>query len=157
MELDKDFKEFIELLNEHKVNYLVIGGYAVNYHGYPRYTKDIDFWLWMTEENIKNLMKAIKAFGFGELNLSLDDFMNPENIIQLGYEPYRIDLLVDVDGVDFKECFKRRTEAELDGTLINFLSLRDLISAKKESGRLQDLADAEQLQKIKDKSTFEEK
>ena len=148
MELDKDFKEFIELLNEHKVKYLIIGGYAVNFHGYPRYTKDIDLWLWMTKSNIKKLIKAIKEFGFGSLNLKIDDFMTPENIVQLGYEPYRIDLLMEVDGVDFEECYKRRTEAELDRTEVKFLSLEDLITAKKVSGRLQDLADAEQLEKL---------
>lgn len=152
MELDKDFKEFIELLNEHKVSYLVIGGYAVNYHGYPRYTKDIDFWLWMTRSNIEKLLEAISAFGFGGLNLNVEDFMTPENIVQLGYEPYRIDLLVDVEGVDFQECYKRRTEGKLDGIAVKFLSLQDLITAKKQAGRLQDLADAEQLQKIKNKS-----
>ena len=157
MELDKDFKEFIELLNEHKVDYLVIGGYAVNYHGYPRYTKDIDFWLWMTEPNIEKLINAIKDFGFGGLNLKIEDFMIPENIIQLGYEPYRIDLLVDVEGVDFKECYERRTEGDLDGATVKFLSLQDLIIAKKKAGRLQDLADAEQLQKLKDKIDKKEK
>ena len=151
MELDKDFKEFIELLNEHKVKYLIIGGYAVNFHGYPRYTKDIDFWLWMTKPNIKKLIKAIKEFGFGDLNLEVEDFMTPENIIQLGYEPYRIDLVVDVEGVDFEKCYKRRTEAELEGTDVKFLSLKDLIIAKKKSGRLQDLADAEQLEKLEKK------
>lgn len=151
MELDKDFREFIELLNEYKVKYLVIGGYAVNFHGYPRYTKDIDFWLWMTKPNIKKLIKAIKEFGFGGLNLEVADFMSPENIIQLGYEPYRIDLLVDVEGVDFEACYKRRTEAQLDGTEVQFLSLQDLITAKKKAGRLQDLADAEQLEKLEKK------
>lgn len=149
MELDKDFREFIELLNGHEVKYLVIGGYAVNFHGYPRYTKDIDFWLWMTEENIGKLIQAIKQFGFENLNLAISDFMTPENIIQLGYEPYRIDLLVDVEGIDFEDCYERRTDAELDGVEVKFLSLQDLIKAKKKAGRLQDLADAEQLEKIK--------
>ena len=152
MELDEDFREFIELLNEHQVDYLVIGGYAVNYHGYPRYTRDIDIWLWMTESNIKKLISAIKDFGFRDLNLEIRDFMTPENIIQLGYEPYRIDLLVDVEGVNFKECFERRIEGDLDGTTVKFLSLQDLITAKKKAGRFQDLADAEQLQKLKDKN-----
>ncbi|HHJ51008.1 MAG TPA: hypothetical protein ENJ88_08940 [Phaeodactylibacter sp.] len=151
MELNKDFKEFIELLNEHDVKYLIIGGYAVNFHGYPRYTRDIDFWLWMTESNIKKLMQAIKDFGFGSLRLEIEDFMDPENIIQLGYEPYRIDLLVDVNGIDFEECYQKRVKARLDGTDVNFLSLQDLIEAKKKAGRLQDLADAEQLEKIKNK------
>lgn len=148
MELEKDFKEFIELLNEHKVKYLVIGGYAVNFHGYPRYTKDIDFWLWMNEKNIHNLIKAIKSFGFGSLELKTEDFMSPENIIQLGYEPYRIDLLVDIEGVDFEKSYRRRVKTNLDGIEVNFLSIEDLITAKKETGRLQDLADAEQLEKL---------
>lgn len=151
MELDKDFREFIELLNEHNVSYLVIGGYAVNFHGYPRYTKDIDLWLWLTQENIEKLIQAIKDFGFGSLDLSLEDFMTPENIIQLGYEPFRIDLLVDVDGINFEDCYERRIEAELDGVQIKFLSLRDLVAAKRASGRLQDLADAEQLEKLEEK------
>ena len=149
MELDKDFRELIELLNKFKVRYLIIGGYAVNFHGYPRYTKDIDFWIWMTKSNIEKWIKAIEGFGFGALNLKMEYFMTPENIIQLGYDPYRIDLLVDVQGVDFRECFERRTKAELDGVEVNFLSLKDLITAKKKVGRLQDLADAEQLEKIK--------
>ena len=151
MELDKDFKEFIQLLNEYKVKYLVIGGYAVNFHGYPRYTKDIDFWLWMTPDNIAQLIKVLKEFGFGSLNLGLEDFMTPDNIIQLGYEPYRIDLLVDLEGVEFEDCFERRIEGELDDVKINFLSLQDLILTKKTAARLQDLADAEQLEKIKNK------
>ena len=151
MELDKDFKEFIELLNEHKVKYLIIGGYAVNFYGYPRYTKDIDLWLWMTKSNIKKLIKAIKDFGFGSLNLTIDDFMTPENIVQLGYEPHRIDLLVDVEGVNFEECYERRTEIKLDEMEVKFLSLPDLIMAKKTAGRLQDLADAEQLEKLEKK------
>ena len=83
MVLDKDFKEFIELLNVHKVKYLVIGGYAVNFHGYPRYTKDIDFWIY--KDNISNLLKAIAAFGFDSLGLDMEDFTNPENIIQLDF------------------------------------------------------------------------
>jgi predicted nucleotidyltransferase len=157
MELDKDFREFIELLNEHKVKYLIIGGYAVNFHGYPRYTKDIDFWLWMTKPNIEKLIEAIKEFGFGGLDLEIDDFMATENIIQLGYEPYRIDLLVDVEGVDFEECYERRTEVELDGTEVKFLSLQDLITAKKKAGRLQDLADAEQLEKLEKKKKKKKK
>ena len=88
----------------------------------------------MAKSNIKNLIRAIKQYGFGSLNLEIEDFMTPENIIQLGYEPFRIDLLVDVEGVDFEECFGRRTEAELDMVNVNFLSLQDLISAKKKQG-----------------------
>lgn len=152
MEIDQDFREFIELLNAHKVKYLVVGGYAVNYHGYPRYTKDIDLWIWLTKENINKLLAAINEFGFSSLGLNADDFNSPDNIVQLGYEPYRIDLLVDVDGVDFETCYERRSDVEADGTPIHYLGLSDLIDAKKASGRLQDLADAEQLEKIKRKN-----
>jgi hypothetical protein len=108
MVLDKDFKEFIELLNVHKVEYLVIGGYAVNHHGYPRYTKDIDFWIWLARENIDRLLQAIQAFGFGSLGLRADDLLNPDNVIQLGYEPYRIDLLTDVTGRGFQGMQRKK-------------------------------------------------
>lgn len=149
--LNKDFKEFIQLLNEHKVHYLVVGGYAVNLHGYPRYTKDIDFWVWLKPENIRKLIHAIKDFGFGSLDLKESDFSSPENIIQLGYEPYRIDLLVDLEGVKFESCFERRKFIKLENVQVSFIGLEDLIEAKTNAGRLQDLADAEQLRKLKNK------
>jgi predicted nucleotidyltransferase len=152
MELNKDFREFVELLNEHGVKYLIIGGYAVNFYGYPRYTKDIDFWVWMTKENALVAIEVIKKFGFSNLKIEIEDFLNPENIIQLGYEPYRIDILMDVKGSNFEDCYEKRTTAILDETTVNFLSLEDLIQVKKDAGRLQDLADAEQLEKIKNKN-----
>jgi predicted nucleotidyltransferase len=149
--LNKDFAEFIESLNGREVNYLVIGGYAVNLHGYPRYTKDIDFWIEPREKNIQKLLSAIKDFGFGSLDLKMADFMSPDQIIQLGMEPRRIDLLTRVEGLNFKRAFKQKNQVKLDGININFLDVRDLITAKKTSARLQDLADAEQLEKIKNK------
>lgn len=155
MEIDNDFKEFIQLLNECSVKYLVIGGYAVNYYGYPRYTKDIDFWIWMTEDNIKKLLDVLDKFGFANINLSINDFMSPNSIIQLGYEPYRIDLLVDVEGLDFEKCYSKKNNIELEDINVDFLSLTDLIEAKKISGRLQDLADAEKLEQISKKETTE--
>ena len=151
MIVNKDFREFIELLNEHKVKYLVIGGYAVSMHGYPRYTKDVDFWIWMDRGNISSLIEAIKDFGFDSLELDEEDFLNPDNIIQLGYEPNRIDLLVQVKGVDFTDCYKNKLELEIEGLIIDFISIDDLITAKNASGRLQDLADVEHLKKIADK------
>lgn len=151
MVLDKDFKEFIELLNEHQVRYLVIGGYAVNFHGYPRYTKDIDFWILLHPDNIQNLLKVINAFGFGSLGLTEQDFLQPENVIQLGYEPYRIDILMDLEGSSFDICFEKRIIFQHEQTSINFLSVEDLIRIKQQTGRLQDLADAEKLIKILEK------
>jgi hypothetical protein len=151
MELDKDFKEFIALLNAHEVHYLVIGGYAVNFHGYPRYTKDIDFWIWLDAGNIQKLIQTLRDFGFGSLGLTEADFELKSNIIQLGYEPYRIDLLMEVEGADFESCYARKKRKLVDDVAVNFLDLEDLINIKKSAGRLQDLADAEQLNKIRDK------
>ena len=151
MIINKDFREFIELLNEHEVKYLVIDGYAVSMHGYPRYTKDVDFWIWMDTGNISNLIEAIKDFGFDSLDLDEEDFLDPDNIIQLGYEPNRIDLLAQVEGVDFIDCYKNKLQLEIEGLIIDFISIGDLITAKKASGRLQDLADVEHLKKILDK------
>ncbi|MBL7795597.1 MAG: nucleotidyltransferase [Saprospiraceae bacterium] len=148
MEITKDFREFIKSLNERGVRYLVIGGYAVNFHGYPRYTKDIDFWLDPDPENAERLLLALADFGFGGLGLTVSDFTNPANIVQLGHEPYRIDLLNEVEGLDFDECFQIKEIHELDGEAVNFINLPNLIEAKKNAGRLKDLADAEELEKI---------
>jgi len=148
MVLNRDFKEFIELLNANEVKYLIIGGYAVNFHGYPRYTKDIDFWIWLEKDNIHRLLSALNAFGFGSLGLSEADFSNPSNVVQLGQEPYRIDILSDLEGASFETCFARKTQVEADGITINFISAEDLIKAKIDAGRPQDLADADQLTQL---------
>lgn len=99
MILNEDFKEFIQLLNENKVQYLIIGGYAVALHGYPRYTKDIDIWVEGTPNNAKRILKTLEDFGFGSLNITRDDFQKPDQVIQLGYPPKRIDLLNHLEGV----------------------------------------------------------
>ncbi len=98
MVLDENFKEFIKLLNKNRVKYLVVGGFAVAYHGYPRYTKDIDFWVWADSENASRLLKTVQDFGFGALGLQQEDLSDPENVIQLGYEPHRIDLIIQLEG-----------------------------------------------------------
>ena len=141
MGLTRDFKEFIELLNAHEVKYLIVGEYAVNYHGYIRFTGDLDFWIWIEKENIKKLLSAINEFGFGSLKLNSTDFVNPENIIQFGVEPNRIDLLVDVDTLNFEQCYTRRVIQKKEGVEINIISIDDLIIAKEAAGRPQDLAD----------------
>ncbi|MEM6700872.1 MAG: DUF6036 family nucleotidyltransferase [Bacteroidota bacterium] len=135
-------------MNDHEVKYLVVGGYAVNAHGYPRYTKDIDFWLWMSEENIQKLISVIQDFGLGSLGLKIEDFMNPDGVVQLGFPPNRIDILVHIEGVKFQDCFARKSVIELENVPINFLSIEDLIIAKKAAGRLQDMADVEQLEQL---------
>lgn len=151
--ISKDFREFAELLEKNTVKYLIIGGFAVNFHGYPRYTKDIDIWIMTEKSNIENLLKALDQFGFGSLGLTENDFLNEDNIIQLGYEPNRIDLLVSVEGLNFETAYNNKIVSEIQGTKLNFLSRDDLITAKKTSARPQDLADADFLIKLKDKSS----
>jgi hypothetical protein len=142
---NQDFKEFIQFLNDNNVRYLVVGGYAVAIHGYPRYTKDIDIWIEMSPENATNLVHALEQFGFGSLNLQIQDFLTPDQIIQLGYPPHRIDLLTTIDGVNFTDCYLSKVEIFIDNIVVNFIDLENLKKNKKSSGRLQDLADLENL------------
>ena len=103
--LTPDFKEFIQSLNDNNVRYLVVGGYAVALHGHPRYTKEIDIWVDLDSANAEKLIRAIKQFGFELLGLKAEDFLEADQIIQLGYPPSRIDLITSLPGVDFNDCF----------------------------------------------------
>jgi len=143
--LNQDFKEFIQSLNDNQVRYLVIGGYAVAFHGYPRYTKDIDIWVEMSPANADRMVRALREFGFASLELQAQDFMVPDQVIQLGYPPSRIDLLTTPDGVDFETCYATRLEVEVLGVKVSFIDLENLRINKRASGRLQDLADLESL------------
>ncbi len=143
--LNQDFKEFIQFLNDNQVHYLVVGGYAVAIHGHPRYTKDIDIWIEISRENALKIIKSLEQFGFGSLGLKMEDFLVPNQVIQLGYPPNRIDLLTSVDGINFVECYSKRLEISIDGIMINFIDLENLKKNKKASGRMQDLADIENL------------
>jgi hypothetical protein len=146
MKLTPDLKEFFQLLNANQVHYLVIGGYAVAFHGHPRYTKDIDIWIWINPENAARVVKTLEDFGFASLGLQKNDFLEPETIIQLGHAPNRIDLIMGVPGVDFEESYKSRVDDDVDGVRLSFIDLENLKKAKKASGRLQDLADIENLE-----------
>jgi predicted nucleotidyltransferase len=143
--LNQDFKEFIQFLNDNHVRYLIVGGYAVAIHGHPRYTKDIDIWIEMSPENADNLLQALEQFGFSSLGLQSEDFLTPDQIIQLGYPPSRIDLLTTIDGVNFEICYPLRLEVTIDNVVVNFIDLDNLRKNKQASGRLQDLADLEKL------------
>ena len=143
--LNPDFKEFIRLLNDNDVRYLVVGGYAVALHGYPRYTKDIDIWVWLDKGNADRIIKALEQFGFGSLKLEVQDFLVPNQIIQLGYPPARIDLITSLAGVFFEECYALRILVPIDDIVVNFIDLENLKKNKEASGRLQDLADLENL------------
>ncbi|CAK0773461.1 conserved hypothetical protein [Gammaproteobacteria bacterium] len=143
--LNRDFKEFFQLLNDNNVKYLVVGGYAVAFHGHPRYTKDIDVWIEMSQENAENVIKSLAQFGFGTLGLEKEDFLVPDQIIQLGYPPSRIDLISTLSGIDFSECYMSRVQVEIEGTFLNFIDLENLRKNKQASGRHQDLADLDNL------------
>ena len=145
MALTQDFKEFIQLLNEKSVKYLLVGGYAVGFYGNPRFTKDLDLWLECSNENAEKIEEVLMEFGFGSLGLSSKDFLDPDGIIQLGYPPARIDLIMGASGVNFEECFPKRETVLLDGVTVNLINLEDLKINKKASGRYQDLADLENL------------
>ena len=141
----QDFKEFVELLIKYKTEYLIVGGYAVGIHGYPRYTGDLDIWLNPTLENAEKVILCINDFGFASVGLKVSDFTKEGNIIQLGFPPLRIDLLTEIDGVKFNECYNNRKEVEIEDIIVNFIGYLDLLENKKKSGRHKDLDDIENL------------
>jgi hypothetical protein len=143
--LPNDFKEFLRLLNAHQVEYLLIGGYAVGYHGYPRATADMDIWIAINPVNSEKIVTVLKEFGFNVAGLSAELFLKEWQIVRLGLPPIRIEITTSISGVNFSECFQNKIEDELDGVRINLISLDYLKINKKASGRHQDLADLEKL------------
>ena len=144
--LNQDFKEFIQSLNANKVRYLVLGGYAVAFHGHPRYTKDLDIWIEPTPDNAARIVKALEQFGFASLGLKPDDFLAQDQVIQLGLPPSRIDILTSAESVDFDRCYASRVQAVIDGVPADFIDLENLKKNKRAAGRLQDLADLEKFE-----------
>ncbi len=143
--LPPDFKEFLKLLNAHQVEYLLIGGYAVGYHGYPRATVDMDIWIAMNPANSQRIVTVLKEFGFDLPELSPELFLKEWQVIRLGVPPVRIELATTVSGVNFNECYAERIADILDGVKVNLISLNHLKINKKASGRHQDLAGLENL------------
>jgi hypothetical protein len=145
MPLHPDWKEFLELLNSNGVDYLIVGAHALGHHGIPRYTRDIDLLVRPSLENGAKLVHALAQFGFGSLKLRAEDFLEPGNIIQLGVEPYRIDLLTSITGVPFEDAWKDKEPGTLDGVSTTFLSRGMFKKNKLATGRLKDLADVDAL------------
>jgi len=145
MELSQDFKEFIQLLNAHEVEYLIVGGYAVAIHGFPRTTGDIDFWVKPKNENAERVVKSLIDFGFSSVDISVDDFIKENSVVQLGFPPNRIDIMTSVSGITFDECWKNKKEIEFEGEKINFISLHHLRLNKKSTGRDKDNLDLKNL------------
>jgi predicted nucleotidyltransferase len=143
--LPADFRDFLKLLNSHRVEYLLVGGYAVCYHGYYRNTGDMDLWIAVHPENAAKLVVLIREFGFDAPALSETLFLQKGRMIRMGVEPVRIELLTEISGCEFSECYAQKVEATLDGIPVKIISLADLIRNKLRSGRLKDLDDARKL------------
>lgn len=138
-----DFKEFLQLLNSYEVEYLLVGGYAVGYYGYPRATAHMDIWIAVNPQNVEKIISALATFGFSEVKA--DIFAKENQVIRMGTPPLRIELLTGVSGVKFKECYQSRTVAILDGVEVSLISLEHLKINKAASGRYKDLNDLEHL------------
>jgi hypothetical protein len=143
-----DWIELCELFNAHRVEFLLVGGQAVIAHGYPRLTKDMDLWVCPTVENGRKVLAALTKFGTPIDELRAEQFEDPRTLLMLGLEPFRIDILTDIPGVTFSEAWARHIEVTLDGVVVPVIGKADLIKNKRAVGRLQDLADAEELEKI---------
>lgn len=147
MPLSKDLREFVECLNSNEVEYLIVGALAVSWHGFPRYSGDIDFLIRPSEANAERLLRAIAQFGFGGIGISAADLTVPGKVIQLGREPNRIDLLTSVTGVPFDDAWDDRSPGHLDGLPVNFIGRSSLLRNKDATGRAKDRIDAEELRK----------
>ncbi len=148
MRLFQDFADFIALLQKYKVDYLIVGGYAVGIHSQAKMTQDIDFWIGPTVENAENLIKVFEEFGIPDINISVNDLIKPGSVIQFGNPPLRVDILTSIDGVEFEEAFRKKFTTNIENIKnINFISLNDLIKNKETSKRQKDSYD---LQWLKD-------
>ncbi len=145
--LPKDFKEFLQLLHSKKIEYLVVGGYAVGLYGYPRATGDMDVWVAINENNASKLVEALNEFGFSSSEIKKNLFLEKDKVIRMGVPPLRIEVITSIDGVIFEECYKRRNSIIVDDIRVNFISLSDLIENKKACRRHKDFDDLEHLEK----------
>ena len=148
MTLAQDFEDFIKLLHKNEVDYLVVGGYALAFHGKPRHTGDLDIWINNSEANAEKLVLAIADFGLSSLGLTKSDFMQEGYVTQIGYPPLRIDLLNTIDGVKFEDAFPNRLSVDVNGFDVNYIGLKEFIKNKTASGRSQDIADLKEIKKI---------
>jgi hypothetical protein len=148
MNLNQDFQEFVKLFVAHEVEFLIVGGYALAAHGHPRYTKDLDVWVWIGPENAQRILVAIEEFGFGDLGLTAADFQEPDVMVQLGREPQRIDILTYASGLQFSDAYKNRVYLTIGNVDVPFISIDDLRTNKMATGRPRDLADVADLPKV---------
>lgn len=145
IQLPPDFKEFLKLLNERGVEYLMVGGHAVGFHGYPRPTGDLDIWIAVSDANAARMVEVLRDFGFALPQLSPQLFLDTKNMVRMGVPPVRIEILTEISGVTFAECYARRVTTEVAGVRVNVIGADDLKTNKRASGRHKDLNDLERL------------
>ena len=150
MFVNSDFSDLLNLFNANKVKYLIIGGYAFIQYAEPRYTKDLDIWISVDEANAVAVYKALKEFGAPLTGMTEADFSEDGYFYQMGRPPMRVDILMGIPGIEFAKAWQQRVEVDFDGLIVKFISREDLITAKKASGRPQDLIDANLLSQITD-------
>lgn len=143
--LPNDFKEFLKSLNDHQVEYLIVGGYAVGYHGYPRATGDIDVFVATNEDNADKIVAALKEFGFDTSDLSTALFLKEHQIVRMGVPPVRIEIQTSISGVEFADAYSARISDRIDGVQVEIISLEHLKQNKQAAGRYKDLDDLEHL------------
>ncbi len=145
MEVQPDFKYLLELFNAYKVKYMIVGGYALAYHGVPRYTGDIDIYVKPDSQNAELIMKALDKFGFGSVGLTVDDFENRNKVVQLGVQPVRIDIITSISGVSWKDASLSCVDGKYGDLPVKYIGLEKFIINKRKTGRKRDLADLEAL------------
>ena len=145
MEVQEDFREFLALLNAHEVKFMIVGGYALAFHGAPRFTGDIDVFVKPDHENAKRIIKALADFGFSSLDLTINDFQDQNKVIQLGLPPVRIDIITSISGVTWEEADGSKEQGLFGDVSVSYIGKKQFITNKRATGRKKDLADIEAL------------
>ena len=145
MEVQPDFRDLLALLNAHAVDYIIVGGYALAYHGAPRFTADLDILVKVDTENSSRIIQALGEFGFESAGLTAEDFQHPDRVVQLGVPPVRVDILTSLTGVSWEDTFSGRVEGEYGDVPVHFIGREQLVANKRALARRRDLADLEAL------------
>jgi len=145
METPSDFKDLLALFNAHNVEYVIVGGYALAFHGAPRFTGDLDLLVKPTHENAERILTALKEFGFGSTGLVVNDFQVPDKVVQLGVPPVRIDVMTSLTGVSWDEAWSGKAKGVHAGVDVFYLGLEEFVKNKRSLGRQRDRADLEAL------------
>jgi hypothetical protein len=145
MEVQKDFKEFLALLNAHEADFMIVGGYALAFHGAPRYTGDIDVFIKPDSKNAQLIMKVLEEFGFSSLELSIDDFKKEDSVVQLGLPPVRIDIITSISGVTWEQADASKEPGKYGEVPVFYIGKNQYVANKRAIGRAKDIADIEAL------------